>query len=266
MPLPLLVHAHRNDDGEGGAYTKRRLQIDTAAMHLDQPPRDRQSKPGATFLPRDAVVNLLKLLEDPRLLRGRNARTGVLHRDVELAVDGLDADLDRAGIGEFDRIADEIEQHLAQPPLVAAADRQAARNRGLDLDALVLRKRTGRRHDRFDDPLHRIVVERQGELAGLDLGYVEHVVDQPQEVLSVGLDATQDLHRLLRHGAVKPVDEQLGKAEHGVQRRAQLVAHIGEELRLVLIRDRRAGVPFARLPGTAAHCSSRAPTDAQRSA
>ena len=62
--------------------------IDCTSMRppctLDQPPRDRQAKPGATFLPRDAVVNLLKLLEDARLVRGRNARTGVVHRDREM--------------------------------------------------------------------------------------------------------------------------------------------------------------------------------------
>ena len=33
-------------------------------------------------------------------------------------------DLDRALVGELDGVADEVEQHLRQPPLVAAADRQ----------------------------------------------------------------------------------------------------------------------------------------------
>ena len=51
-----------------------------------------------------------------------------------------------------------------------------------------------------------------------------------------------DLHAL-HHGAhffrrlaVNAVDDQLGIAEDGVERRAQLVAHIGEELRFVLAR------------------------------
>ena len=45
------------------------------------------------------------------------------------------------------------------------------------------------------------------------------------------------LVRLVRQLAVEAVGQQLGVAEDGVQRRAQLVAHVGEELRLVLARD-----------------------------
>ena len=41
---------------------------------------------------------------------------------------------------------------------------------------------------------------------------------------------------LLRRLAVDAVQDQLGVAEDGVERRAQLVAHVGEELRLVLAR------------------------------
>ena len=37
--------------------------------------------------------------------------------------------------------------------------------------------------------------------------------------------------------AIDAVEDELGVAEDGVQRRAQLVAHVGEELRLVLARD-----------------------------
>ena len=42
---------------------------------------------------------------------------------------------------------------------------------------------------------------------------------------------------LSRHLAVDVVEHQLGVAEDRVERRAQLVAHVGEELRLVLARD-----------------------------
>ena len=38
--------------------------------------------------------------------------------------------------------------------------------------------------------------------------------------------------------AIDVVEDQLGVAEDGVERRAQLVAHVGEELRLVLARLR----------------------------
>ena len=84
--------------------------------------------------------------------------------------------------------------------------------------------------------LHRIVGECEGELTGLDLGEVEHVVDQAKEVLAVALDAVEHLAHLLGRLAIDVVEDELGVAEDGVERRAQFVAHVGEELRLVLAR------------------------------
>ena len=90
--------------------------------------------------------------------------------------------------------------------------------------------------DAVHDVLERIIVERQHELAGLDLGQVEHVVDQAEQVLAVARDALEHGHHLLRRLAIDAVLDQLGVAQDGVERRAQLVAHVGEELRLVLAR------------------------------
>ena len=91
--------------------------------------------------------------------------------------------------------------------------------------------------DRLHDLPDGVVVERERELAGLDLRQIEHVVDEPEEVPAVGLDALQRLERLVRQLAVEPVGHHLGEAEDGVHRRAQLVAHVGEELRLVPAGD-----------------------------
>ena len=53
---------------------------------------------------------------------------------------------------------------------------------------------------------------------------------------AVALDPLEHGLHLLRRRAIDAVDDQLGVAEDGVERRAQLVAHVGEELRLVLAR------------------------------
>ena len=55
---------------------------------------------------------------------------------------------------------------------------------------------------------------------------------------AVALDALEHGLRLFRRFAVDAVEDQFGVAEDGVERRAQLVAHVGEELRLVLARHR----------------------------
>ena len=54
---------------------------------------------------------------------------------------------------------------------------------------------------------------------------------------TVVLNPFQNALRLLADLAVEPVGHHLGVADDGVQGRAQLVAHVGQELRLVLARD-----------------------------
>ena len=51
------------------------------------------------------------------------------------------------------------------------------------------------------------------------------------------MHAAQRLERLLGAEARRIGDHHLGEADDGVERRAQLVAHVGEELRLVLARE-----------------------------
>ena len=55
---------------------------------------------------------------------------------------------------------------------------------------------------------------------------------------AVALNSLQHSAHLVRRVAVDLLEDQLGIAEDGVERRAQLVAHVGEELRLVLARLR----------------------------
>src|SRR5512144_214004 len=65
-----------------------------------------------------------------------------------------------------------------------------------------------------------------------DLRKIEDAVDQPQQVLAGSLDLLQiaDGHIVAAIGRV--LDQDLAVADDGVERRAQLVAHIGEESRL----------------------------------
>jgi hypothetical protein len=55
-------------------------------------------------------------------------------------------------------------------------------------------------------------------------------------MLAVGLKAFEYAQHLLGRLAISTVRHQFGIAQDSVKRRAQLVAHVGEELRLVLAR------------------------------
>ena len=77
----------------------------------------------------------------------------------------------------------------------------------------------------------------QLELPGFDLGEVQDVVDQPEERLGGRPDRVREpslLRRELR------AQEELGHPDHAVHGRADLVAHVRQELRLGLVRLLRA--------------------------
>src|SRR4029077_10552640 len=86
----------------------------------------------------------------------------------------------------------------------------------------------------------------QFETTGFDARHVEHVIDQAQQVLPALLDmsdvfaisgASQWPQKLKAHD--------VGEADDGVERRAQLVTHMGQKLRLHPAR------PFGRALGLA---------------
>jgi len=72
------------------------------------------------------------------------------------------------------------------------------------------------------------------ELSGLDLRQVEHLVDEAKQVSSSAVHALEWLLRLFGAEARRVFDHYLGQSDDGVERGAQLVAHAGDELRLIL--------------------------------
>ncbi len=91
--------------------------------------------------------------------------------------------------------------------------------------------------NRLDHIFDRIRIDRQRQLAGLDLGEVEHVVDQAEQMAAALIDALVDIFNLLRQLAVDVHQQHARVAQHGIHRRSQLMAHARQELRLVLARQ-----------------------------
>src|SRR5262249_49937865 len=90
--------------------------------------------------------------------------------------------------------------------------------------------------DGLSNVLNGVIGQFEFELASLDLGQIEHIIDQSKQVLAVGLKALEDTKHPLGWLTISAVRHQFGIAQDRVERRAQLVAHIGQELRLVLAR------------------------------
>ncbi len=73
-------------------------------------------------------------------------------------------------------------------------------------------------------------------MPGLDLRQVENVVDQHQKIVARRIDGARELDLLLGQPLFGIVGEQFRQDQQRVERGAQLVAHIGKEIGLVLAR------------------------------
>ena len=213
------------------------MQGQLAAHQAHQPLADGQPQPRAAEPPRGRGLGLREAFEDALLVLGRDADAGVRHGEghahrVVAARGHADADHHLAFGRELDGIAAQVDQHLLQAQDVAD---QAARQRGVDLeqhlDGLV--GGTGG-EDRAQPPDELVRVEGlrvQQHLSGFDLREVQDVVEQPQQRTrrAFGLAGIVAL-ACRQRGLV----QQRQHAQDGIHRRADLVAHVGQEVALGL--------------------------------
>ena len=88
------------------------------------------------------------------------------------------------------------------------------------------------RHDFGDQGMRRAAQPLDFQTAGLDLGKVQDVVDQAHEVFAAGVDGIQIFLTLILVVPSNPFAEKVRESEDRVQRGADLVAHVGQELAL----------------------------------
>ena len=143
----------------------------------------------------------------------------LLHQYVDIAV-----------LGKFDGVAHEVGHNLLQTQRVADdVIRHVVLNVQRQLQPLIMR---GMRQQ-GDHLIKRGAQQErnalQDEFPRLQLGKVEHVVDDRQQIIGRAFDGGQVV--ALR-GVEIGFQRQAGKADHPIERGAQLVRHIGQELRL----------------------------------
>src|SRR5574343_955840 len=90
------------------------FQRDPAAHVLYQLLDQRQAEAGAAVFAGQEVFQLLELLEDRLAAFRRNAGAGVADGETETIVVARDYQADFAGSGEFDSVAQQVVQDLAQ--------------------------------------------------------------------------------------------------------------------------------------------------------
>ena len=146
----------------------------------------------------------------------------------------LDGKPDAAAIGELHGVASEICQRLAQAQNVAKHQPGDFRgDMGCDFETLALGGRRQQLRDLLDETAEIERLLDEFEAAGFNLGEVENLINQAGERGARSADRFDVARRL---GIEPRVAQQLGHAENAVQRRADLVAHRGQESRFGFAR------------------------------
>ena len=198
---------------------------------------DRKTEAGAAELARGRGVQLGELLEQHRNFLGRHTHPGVRHADMQPLGAGVphafDADVDRAFVGELQRVGDQVGDDLAKARGIAEANATGViGNLDVQEQLLFLRHSHKAVARAVDHALQLELYRVQLQLAGLDLRYVEDVVQNFEQCLAGFADHVQPLALLTAEIAER---HDLRHREHAVQRGSDLVAHVGQELRLLHI-------------------------------
>ena len=138
--------------------------------------------------------------------------------------------------GEFEGVGQQVEHDLLQPLFVGADGRAAALRRTRPRTARPFSEASWRKVRsmcclRPASGMSPISID---DGAGFDLRQVENVVDQVEQVGAGAVDGARELDLLLVEVALLVVGQQLRQDQQRVERGAQLVAHVGQELGLVL--------------------------------
>ena len=98
---------------------------------------------------------------------------------------------------------------------------------------------TERAADHFEQAGEEDFFGFDADRARFDLRKIENVADQVEKVGAGPVNRAREFDLLRREVAVRVVGELLAENENAVQRRAQLVRHVGEEFRFVLRGERK---------------------------
>ena len=212
----------RDPEAEGAAEAGDALDRDLAAHQLDELAGDREAEPGAAALARHRRLDLGEALEQEALRLLRDADAGIADRDLEPAAGArqvAERDVDGAGLGELDRVADQVHQHLPQPRRVAEQGPRHLRADGRrHVDVAVGGAGRHQCDDVAGEGVHVGGRGRERDPVRLELGQVEDVVDDGEQVLGA---VAGDGRALALARVVLAAQDEVEHAEHPVHRRAE---------------------------------------------
>ena len=237
----VVLQLEVDGDGEARADAGRALHLDVAAHHAHDVAADGHPQARALDLVHAGVLRAGEGLEDALEELRRHADAVVLEDELvagHLAlVAGLLRDL-QADAPAVRRVLDGVAQQVGEDLL----DAQGVADDLFVIDvvdahrklvAVLFHLRCGHGEQVVHEVAEIELLFHQLDLARLDLGHVEHLVDEAQQVLAGLGDLAQAVAHALWVVDVGGGDG--GHADDAVHGRADVVAHVGEEVRLGLV-------------------------------
>ena len=234
----------RDGTPKGGAIARGAAHADLAAHQFDYLLDDGKPKPGPAIFARRRFIGLAEGLENAPQGIVIQADAGVAHlhphhgRFAPYRIHG-GKNADRASFRELHGIADQVDQNLLGAHAVALDAPWHTRRQGHDqfqrLGLGLLRQQIGGAENGV------VKIEFGGlqpQRTGLDLGNIQNIVDDPQQMFG------RVLRRFHQAGLARVefgARQQPHRAQHAIHGGANLMAHVRQELRFCLVRDGGAG-------------------------
>ena len=204
-------------------------------MHFRQRAHHRKAEARALLGDGGIAGNLLEGPAEARELAFGNAAAIVGDAQHIAVVEVLDLDGNPAALRrELDRIGQKVQQDLLHRADIRD-DGQRCRSRDDKVQLLTVFVRPGAHEAKrcLGDLMHVAFFRMQLVFPRLDFRHVENVADEVEQELAAFIDELGVFLVALMPELAEHLEvEDFGKADNGVERRAQLMAHIGEETRL----------------------------------
>src|SRR5690242_7506785 len=200
---------------------------------------DRQSKPDAGVPSRRSTLGLKEGLENALDLLLRNSDARVAYPDANACALTLRTERDHAAVVRVLRcVREEADQNLLKA-LRVSVHGKLWRDIALQNDVLAVHLRLDERLDGIEDVGNLNVLPLHRHLALLGPHEAEDLLDDGKKLLFVAMNMFDGVGLLLVERTINSSGEQVGVAGDRVERRAELVTHHREKLRLREIRLRR---------------------------
>ena len=221
--------AERQRDREHGALPDDAVRADLAAMEPHQLLHEREADAAALEAAALRALHAVEALEKPGQLVLGDADAGIANLDGRgLPVGGgADRNTDLAREGKLEGIGEQVQQNLLQHLAIDIDGLRKGRAIQHQPEPGLLDRRTEARRDAGGEtgevgrPVGRL------DAAGLDAREVEQRIDQPQQPVAIAMRQRHVAPCILgRHFGIQHF---LERTQHEGERRAELVADVGEE-------------------------------------